>query len=102
MVMRLILLTRISLVLFSKSKPTWTHRHRDRIAFVRIVSGEFERGMSVNLTRTGKGAKLSNVTQFMAESRENVENAVAGDIIGVYDTGTYQVGDTLTVGKKQI
>ena len=74
-------------------------RHRDRIAFVRIVSGEFERGMSVNLPRTGKGAKLSNVTQFMAESRENVTNAVAGDIIGVYDTGTYQVGDTLTVGK---
>ena len=55
-------------------------RHRDRIAFVRIVSGEFERGMSVNLTRTGKGAKLS---------------------IGVYDTGTYQVGDTLTVGKNK-
>ena len=71
-------------------------RHRDRIAFVRIVSGEFERGMSVNLTRIKKVVKLSNVTQFMAESRENVENAVAGDIIGVYDTGTYQVGDTLT------
>ena len=51
--------------------------------------------------RTGKGAKLSNVTQFMAESRENVTNAVAGDIIGVYDTGTYQVGDTLTVGKNK-
>ncbi|PEF14666.1 peptide chain release factor 3, partial [Bacillus cereus] len=47
----------------------------------------------------GKKVKLSNVTQFMAESRENVENAVAGDIIGVYDTGTYQVGDTLTTGK---
>ena len=76
-------------------------RHRDRIAFVRIVSGEFERGMSVNLPRTGKSAKLSNVTQFMAESRENVTNAVAGDIIGVYDTGTYQVGDTLTVGKNK-
>ena len=45
--------------------------------------------------------KLSNVTQFMAESRENVTNAVAGDIIGVYDTGTYQVGDTLTVGKNK-
>lgn len=74
-------------------------RHRDRIAFVRIVSGEFERGMDVNLIRTGKKVKLSNVTQFMAESRENVENAVAGDIIGVYDTGTYQVGDTLTTGK---
>ena len=76
-------------------------RHRDRIAFIRIVSGEFERGMSVNLTRTGKSVKFSNVTQFMAESRENVENAVAGDIIGVYDTGTYQVGDTLTVGKNK-
>ena len=76
-------------------------RHRDRIAFVRIVSGEFERGMSVNLTRIKKTVKLSNVTQFMAESRENVENAVAGDIIGVYDTGTYQVGDTLTVGKNK-
>ena len=68
---------------------------------MRIVSGEFGRGMSVNLPRTGKGAKLSNVTQFMAESRENVSNAVAGDIIGVYDTGTYQVGDTLTVGKNK-
>ncbi|GFG46935.1 peptide chain release factor 3 [Streptococcus canis] len=76
-------------------------KHRDRIAFVRIVSGEFQKGMAVNLTRTGKGAKLSNVTQFMAESRENVQNAVAGDIIGVYDTGTYQVGDTLTVGKRK-
>lgn len=74
-------------------------RHRDRIAFVRIVSGEFERGMDVNLLRTGKKVKLSNVTQFMAESRENVENAVAGDIIGVYDTGTYQVGDSLATGK---
>ena len=41
------------------------------------------------------------MTQFMAESRENVTNAVAGDIIGVYDTGTYQVGDTLTVGKNK-
>jgi peptide chain release factor 3 len=74
-------------------------KHRDRIAFVRIVSGEFERGMAVNLLRTGKQVKLSNVTQFMADSRENVQNAVAGDIIGVYDTGTYQVGDTLTTGK---
>lgn len=77
-------------------------RHRDRIAFVRIVSGEFIRGMDVNLLRTGKKVKLSNVTQFMADARENVETAVAGDIIGVYDTGTYQVGDTLTAGKIKI
>ena len=48
-----------------------------------LLSGEFERGMDVNLIRTGKKVKLSNVTQFMAESRENVENAVAGGIIGV-------------------
>ena len=74
-------------------------RHRDRIAFVRIVSGEFERGMGVQLVRTGKQVKLANVTQFMADTRENVQNAVAGDIIGVYDTGTYQVGDTMTTGK---
>ena len=68
--------------------------HRDRIAFVRICSGTFERGMDVTLERTGKKMKLSNVTQFMADTRENIEQAVAGDIIGVYDTGNYQIGDT--------
>ena len=76
--------------------------HRDRIAFVRICSGTFERGMDVQLERTGKKLKLSNVTQFMADSRENVENAVAGDIIGVYDTGNYQIGDTLYEGKLKV
>ena len=54
--------------------------HRDRIAFVRICSGVFERGMDVTLGRTGKKVKLSNVTQFMADARENVTEAVAGDI----------------------
>ncbi len=76
--------------------------HRDRIAFVRICSGTFERGMDVTLQRTGKKMKLSNVTQFMADARENIEQAVAGDIIGVYDTGNYQIGDTLTEGKLKI
>lgn len=76
--------------------------HRDRIAFVRICSGTFERGMDVNLQRTGKKLKLSNVTQFMADSRENVQEAVAGDIIGVYDTGNYQIGDTLYEGKLKV
>lgn len=76
--------------------------HRDRIAFVRICSGTFERGMDVNLQRTGKKLKLSNVTQFMADSRENVQEAVAGDIIGVYDTGNYQIGDTLYKGKLKV
>ena len=76
--------------------------HRDRIAFVRICSGVFERGMDVTLGRTGKKVKLSNVTQFMADARENVTEAVAGDIIGVYDTGNYQIGDTLYEGKMNV
>ncbi|MFV0558205.1 MAG: peptide chain release factor 3 [Enterococcus sp.] len=76
--------------------------HRDRIAFVRICSGTFERGMDVNLERTGKKLKLSNVTQFMADTRENIQEAVAGDIIGVYDTGNYQIGDTLFEGKLKV
>jgi peptide chain release factor 3 len=73
--------------------------HRDRIAFVRVCSGKFERGMSVNLPRLGKQLKLSQSTSFMAEERNTVEEAVSGDIIGLYDTGTYQIGDTLTTGK---
>ena len=75
--------------------------HRDRIAFLRICSGKFERGMTVNLPRTGKQLKLSQSTQFMADDRSTVNEAVSGDIIGLYDTGTYQIGDTLTSGKDQ-
>ena len=74
--------------------------HRDRIAFVRIVSGKFERGMNMTLARTGKSFKVTQSTQFLADDRETVEVAVAGDIIGLYDTGTYQIGDTVVGGKK--
>ena len=74
--------------------------HRDRIAFVRIVSGQFDRGMNLTLARTGKSFKVSQSTQFLADDRETVNTAVAGDIIGLYDSGTYQIGDTLTGGKK--
>ncbi|WP_100330716.1 peptide chain release factor 3 [Bacillus xiapuensis] len=73
--------------------------HRDRIAFFRICSGKFERGMSVTLTRTGKTSKVSQSTQFLADDRSTVNEAVSGDIIGLYDTGTYQIGDTLVSGK---
>lgn len=76
--------------------------HRDRIAFVRICSGEFDRGMDVTLERTGKSMRLSNSTQFMADSRETVETAVAGDIIGLYDTGNFQIGDSIYIGKQDI
>ncbi|RDU38356.1 peptide chain release factor 3 [Neobacillus piezotolerans] len=75
--------------------------HRDRIAFIRVCSGKFERGMSVNVPRLGKQIKLSQSTSFMAEERNTVEEAVSGDIIGLYDTGTYQIGDTITTGKEQ-
>ena len=73
--------------------------HRDRIAFLRICSGEFERGMMVTNPRTGKQLKLAQSTQFMADDRSTVNKAVSGDIIGLYDSGTYQIGDTLTSGK---
>lgn len=76
--------------------------HRDRIAFLRIVSGEFERGMDVQLPRLNKKIRLNNSTNFMAEDRQTVETAVAGDIIGLYDTGTYQIGDTIHTGKETI
>lgn len=69
--------------------------HRDRIAFVRICSGEFEPGMDVTVNRSQKKMKLSHTTQFMADSRETVKTAVAGDIIGLYDTGNFQIGDTI-------
>ncbi|MGG3451504.1 peptide chain release factor 3 [Domibacillus aminovorans] len=73
--------------------------HRDRIAFLRICSGKFERGMAVTLARTGKTTKVSQSTQFLADDRSTVNEAVSGDIIGLYDTGNYQIGDTITSGK---
>ena len=76
--------------------------HRDRLAFFRICSGTFTRGMTVRLSRTGKEMKLSQSTMLMANERENVENAIAGDIIGIYDTGNYQIGDTLTTTKEPL
>ncbi|KUP07587.1 peptide chain release factor 3 [Bacillus coahuilensis p1.1.43] len=73
--------------------------HRDRIAFLRICSGQFERGMQVTIPRTGKTIRLSQSTQFLADDRTTVNDAVSGDIIGIYDTGNYQIGDTLIGGK---
>ena len=76
--------------------------HRDRLAFLRICSGTFERGMSVKLSRTGKEMKLAQSTMLMANERETVDTAIAGDIIGIYDTGNYQIGDTLTTTKEPL
>ena len=76
--------------------------HRDRLAFLRICSGTFERGMAVTLSRTGKAMKLNQSTQLMANERETVDTAIAGDIIGIYDSGNYQIGDTLTTSKEKL
>ncbi|MGG3887875.1 peptide chain release factor 3 [Metabacillus fastidiosus] len=73
--------------------------HRDRIAFLRVCSGKFERGMSVNVSRTNKTIKLNQTQAFMAKDRETVDEAYPGDIIGIYDPNIYQIGDTLIEGK---
>ncbi|GKT04278.1 peptide chain release factor 3 [Furfurilactobacillus sp. WILCCON 0119] len=84
-----------------KIQANMNPNHRDRIAFVRICSGMFERGMDVTLARTGKKLRLNNSTQFMAEERENVNTAVAGDIVGLYDTGNFQIGDSIYAGSQE-
>lgn len=70
--------------------------HRDRIAFIRICSGKFTRGMKVVHHRIGKEVILANATIFMAQDRENVEEAFPGDIIGIHNHGTIKIGDTFT------
>jgi peptide chain release factor 3 len=73
--------------------------HRDRIAFFRICSGKFTRGMRVSHHRIGREIVLSNATIFMAQDRTNVEEAWPGDIIGIHNHGTIQIGDTFTEGE---
>jgi len=70
--------------------------HRDRIAFVRICSGKFTRGMKVVHHRIGKEITIANATIFMAQDRENVEEAFPGDIIGIHNHGTIKIGDTFS------
>lgn len=72
--------------------------HRDRIAFLRVCSGIFNRDMMVNHVRTGKNIRLSQPQQFLAQNRNITEQAYPGDIIGLYDPGLFKVGDTLTEG----
>lgn len=69
--------------------------HRDRIAFMRICSGKFERGMTVNHVRTGKKIKLAQPQQFLAQDRDIIDVAYPGDIIGLHDPGTFRIGDTI-------
>jgi len=71
--------------------------HRDRIAFVRICSGKFTRGMKVMHHRLGKEITFANATIFMAQDRQNIEEAYPGDIIGIHNRGTIKIGDTFTL-----
>ncbi len=74
-------------------------QHRDRIAFMRIVSGTYERGMKMRHVRLGKDIKVANAITFMASERDHVEQAYSGDIIGLHNHGTIQIGDTFTQGE---
>ena len=69
--------------------------HRDRMAFIRICSGQYEKNMNVNLMRTGKKIMLAQPQQFMAQDRAITEEAFAGDIIGIFDPGNFRIGDTI-------
>jgi len=75
-------------------------QHRDRIAFVRICSGQYKKGMKLYQVRTGKQVTIANALTFQASSRQHVEEAWPGDIIGLYNHGTIQVADTFTQGEK--
>ena len=73
--------------------------HRDRIAFVRVASGHFERGMRLKVTRSGKEMRPNTVVSFLSQRRELLQEAYAGDIIGIPNHGVLQLGDTLTEGE---
>lgn len=73
--------------------------HRDRIAFCRIVSGKFEKNKFYYHTRLEKKLRFSNPTSFMAKDKNAVEEAFPGDVVGLYDTGNFKIGDTLTEGE---
>ncbi|MDR1694292.1 MAG: peptide chain release factor 3 [Lactobacillaceae bacterium] len=75
-------------------------KHRDRIAFMRICSGHFKRGMKLLQVRTGKEIKVPTPVMFLAQDRELAEDAFAGDIIGIPNHGQLRIGDTLTEGEK--
>ena len=74
-------------------------QHRDRIAFLRVCSGTFDKGMKVFQVRLGKDVKIANALTFMASEREHVDKAYPGDIIGLHNHGTIQIGDTFTEGE---
>ena len=84
-----------------KIQANMNKAHRDIIAFMRICSGKFESGMEVNHVQGGRKVKLSQPQQLMADERKIIEEAYAGDIIGVFDPGIFSIGDTLELSNKK-
>jgi peptide chain release factor 3 len=74
-------------------------RHRDRIAFLRVCSGKFERDMTVRNVRTGKDVRLTRAMKLFASERESVDVAFAGDVVGLANPGVFAIGDTLAEGE---
>ena len=75
-------------------------KHHDRLAFMRIVSGEYKKGMKVLQVSTGKQIKIANAVTFMSRERSSTETAYAGDVIGIHNHGGIGIGDTFTQGEK--
>lgn len=75
-------------------------KHRDRLAFIKIVSGKFERNTNYFHVRQGKNMKFAAPNAFFADKKEVVDESFAGDIVGLHDTGNFRIGDTLTEGEK--
>jgi peptide chain release factor 3 len=75
-------------------------KHRDRIAFLRVCSGQYTKGMKLRHVRTGKDVVIANAVTFMAAEREQAEVAWPGDILGLHNHGTIQIGDTFTQGEE--
>ncbi len=74
--------------------------HRDRVAFVRICSGRYTRGMKLHHSRSSKDMKIASALTFLAQDREHVEDAWAGDVVGFHNHGTISIGDTFSEGEK--
>ena len=74
-------------------------KHRDRIAFLRVCSGKFERNRYYHHVRLEKDVRFSNPYSFMARSKDVIEDAYPGDVVGLFDTGNFKIGDTLTEGE---
>lgn len=85
-----------------KIQANMNPNHRDRIVFMRICSGKFEKGMSVLHRQTGKTLRLAQPQQFMATERTIIDEAYPGDIIGIFDAGTMGVGDTLCAANHKV